>query len=86
MATRRILQMKHAPLVFMICIFLGTVLAGCDKVQQASDVIDKAQTFTDDLQKKVKAFIPGSDQKAGDVKGGESDQKERKKEKHGKDD
>jgi hypothetical protein len=52
--------MKHILLIFLICIFLATTLVGCDKVQQATDAIDKAKTFSDDLQKKVKGIIPGS--------------------------
>ena len=66
--------MKHILIVFLVCIFLATTFAGCDKVQQATDAIDKAKTFSDDLQKKVKGIIPGSDQKAGDSeKGGAGD-------------
>lgn len=77
--------MKHIILVFLICIFLATTFAGCDKVQQATDAIDKAKTFTDDLQKKAKEIIPGSKQKAGESKKGESGDKD-KKDKKEKDD
>jgi hypothetical protein len=80
--------MKHIPLVLLMCIFLTTTFAGCDQVQQATDAIDKAKTFSDDLQKKVKGIIPGSDQKAGDSeKGGAGDKgKEGKESKEEKDD
>lgn len=84
-ATRRIRYMKHLPFVFLICIFLVTTLTGCDKAQQAIDAIDKAKTFSDDLQKKVKEVIPGSNQKAGFGKEGESGNKD-KKDKKEKDD
>lgn len=67
--------MKHVLLVFLICIFLATSLVGCDRAQQAIDSIDKAKTFTDDLQKKAKEFIPGSEQKPGDSKKGEAGDK-----------
>jgi len=77
--------MKHILLIFLICIFLATTLAGCDKVQQATDAIDKAKTFTDDLQKKAKEIIPGSDQKAGDSQKGGAGDKD-KKDKKEKDD
>ena len=77
--------MKRIPLVFLICIFFATTFVGCDKVQQATDAIDKAKTFTDDLQKKAKEIIPGSDQKAGDNKKGEGDDKD-KEDKKKKDD
>ena len=59
-------------LVFLMCIFLATTFAGCDKLQQATDAIDKAKTFTDDLQKKAKEIIPGSGKKRGDSKKGET--------------
>jgi hypothetical protein len=80
--------MKHIQLIFLICIFLAISFAGCDQVQQATDAIDKAKTFSDDLQKKVKGIIPGSDQKAGDSeKGGAGDKgKEGKESKEEKDD
>ena len=77
--------MKHILLVFLMCIFLATTFAGCDKVQQATDAIDKAKTFTDDLQKKAKEIIPGSDQKAGDSKKGETGNQD-KEDKEDKDD
>jgi hypothetical protein len=60
--------MKHILLVFLICIFLSTTFAGCDKVQQATDAIDKAKAFSDDIQKKVKGIIPGANQKADENK------------------
>jgi hypothetical protein len=71
-----------------VCIFLATTFVGCDKVQQATDAIDKAKTFSDDLQKKVKGIVPGSDQNAGDSeKGGAGDKgKEGKEDKEEKDD
>jgi hypothetical protein len=80
--------MKHLLFVFLICIFLATTFTGCDKAQQAIDVIDKAKTFSDDLQKKAKDIIPGASQKAGDSKEGESGNKDKKdkKEKKEKDD
>lgn len=49
---------------------------GCDKLQQATDAIDKAKTFTDDLQKKAKEIIPGSDQKASENKEKETNNKD----------
>jgi hypothetical protein len=64
--------LKHMLLVFLMCIFLATTFAGCDKLQQATDAIEKAKTFSDDLQKKVKEIIPGSDQKESDSKKGET--------------
>jgi hypothetical protein len=75
--------MKHILLVFLMCIFLATTFAGCDKLQQATDAIDKTKTFTDDLQKKAKEIIPGSEQKESDSKkGGTGNQdKEDKEEK-----
>lgn len=75
--------MKRIARVFLICIFLAATFTACDKVQQAGDAIDKARTFTDDVQKKVKAFIPASDQKAGDGNKGDTGDKgkEGKKEK-----
>ena len=62
--------MKHLLFVFLICIFLATTFTGCDKAQQAIDAIDKAKTFSDDLQKKAKEIIPGATKKAGDSKEG----------------
>jgi hypothetical protein len=76
-AVRGILQMKHILLVFLICIFLATAFVGCDKIQQATDAIDKAKTFSDDLQKKAKEIIPGSNQKEGGSKEGESKNKDK---------
>ena len=73
--------MKHILLVFLMCIFLATTFTGCDKLQQATDAIDKAKTFTDDLQKKAKEIIPGSDEKTGDSKKGESGNKDKGEEK-----
>lgn len=80
--------MKHLLLVFLVCIFLATTFAGCDKLQQATDAIDKAKTFSDDLQKKAKEIIPGSDQKTGDSKKGETGDKDKgdKEDKEEKDD
>jgi hypothetical protein len=80
--------MKRILIVFLVCIFLATTFVGCDKVQQATDAIDKAKTFSDDLQNKVKGIVPGSDQKAGDSeKGGTGDKgKEGKEDKEEKDD
>jgi hypothetical protein len=77
--------MKHLLFVFLICIFLATTFTGCDKAQQAIDGIDKAKTFSNDLQKKAKEIIPGASQKEGDSKEGESGNKG-KKEKKEKDD
>ena len=50
--------MKYILSVFLMCILLATTLLGCDRVQQATDVIDNAKTFSDDLQKKVKEMSP----------------------------
>ena len=50
--------MKRVLLVFVICTLLVT-FSGCEKAQQAGEAIDKATTFTDDLQKKAKEIIPG---------------------------
>ncbi len=77
--------MKHALVIFLVCIFLAAAFAGCDRVQQAVDTIDKAKALSDDLQKKAKEIMPGSGQKSGDSKGGESGNKE-KKDKKDKDD
>jgi hypothetical protein len=60
--------MKHILLVLLMCIFLAATFAGCDKLQKATDAIDKAKTFNDDLQKKAKEIIPGSDKKESDSK------------------
>jgi hypothetical protein len=54
--------MKHILIIFLVGIFLATTFAGCDNMQQATYAIDKAKTFSDDLQKKAKEIIPGSDQ------------------------
>ncbi len=78
--------MKHILLVFLMCIFLATTFTGCDKLQQATDAIDKAKTFTDDLQKKAKEIIPGSDQKESGSKKGESGNKDKGNEKEQDDD
>lgn len=80
--------MKHILLVFLTCIFLATTFAGCDKLQQATDAIDKAKTFTDDLQKKAKEITPGSDQKESDSKKGETGNQDKggKEDKEEKDD
>ena len=78
--------MKHILIAFPICIFLATAFAGCDKIQQATDAIDKAKTFSDDLQKKAKEIIPGSNQKEGDSKDGESKNKDKENEKEKNDD
>jgi hypothetical protein len=80
--------MKHILFIFLVCIFLATTFAGCDKVQQATDAIDKAKTFTDDLQKKAKEIIPGPGQKASDSKKEESGDKDKggKEDKEEKDD
>jgi hypothetical protein len=64
--------MKNMPLVFLVCIFLATTFAGCDRLQQATDAIDKARTFSDDLQKKAKEIIPGPGKKAGESNKGET--------------
>lgn len=77
--------MKYILSVFLMCIFLATTLLGCDRVKQATDVIDNAKTFSDDLQKKVKEIIPGSNQKESDSKKGESGNKDKGEEK-GQDD
>ena len=69
--------MKRLIFVFLVCIFLATTSTGCDKLQQATDAIDKAKTFTDDLQKKAKEIIPGSNQKEGGSKEGESKNKDK---------
>ncbi len=80
--------MKQLLFVFLICIFLASTFAGCDKAPQAIDAIDKAKAFSDDLQKKAKEIIPGASQKADDSKEEESGNKDKKdkKEKKGKDD
>lgn len=69
--------MKHILIGFLICIFSVASLVGCEKVQQAADAIDKAKTFSDDIQKKAKEFIPGSGQKEGGGKQGETSDKHR---------
>ena len=64
--------MKNMPFVFLVCIFLATTFAGCDRLQQATDAIDKAKTFSDDLQKKANEIIPGPGKKTGDSNKGET--------------
>ena len=80
--------MKHTLFIFLMCIFLVTAFARCDKLQQATDAIDKAKIFSDDLQKKAKEIIPGSNQKEGDSKKGETDNQDKggKEDKEEKDD
>jgi len=76
--------MRRMLLVFMICTLL-VALSGCEKAQQASEAIDKAKTFTDDLQKKAKEIIPGfAKESSGEREGGSGDAGQ--KEKNEKDD
>jgi len=66
--------MKRMLLFFIICTLLVT-FSGCEKAQQASEAVDKAKTFTDDLQKKAKEIIPGFvKESSGKSEGGSGDE------------
>lgn len=67
------------------------VLAGCEKAQQAADAVDKAKTFSEDLQKnaskKLQDALPGFAKNLGEKEGSRGEESERKeKEREERDD
>lgn len=87
--------MKRIPLLLCL-VGVVTVLGGCEQAQQAVNAVDKAKTFTDDLQKNASKklqdslpnFVKTPAEKEGGGGSGEGgagdDEKEEKRERRGK--